>query len=137
LFESRVLYYTFIDRIQPLRRQPQSDALSCGGSITSINPASVIVGSPDTVVTITGSGFIAPSLNHQWSFAVLTTATDKPDLLTTYLSDTQLKAIVPAKPLSTARTAKLLVVNGDVMGWSDGFQRYPQSNSVDLVIASQ
>jgi hypothetical protein len=58
------------------------------------------------------------------------------ELDTRFVSDTELTAVIPARLLHDAIVAKLSVVTGDAMGWSDGFRRYPRSNAVNFTILS-
>jgi len=55
-------------------------------------------------------------------------------LLTRYVSDTQLTAVIPASLLKDPATAQVLIVNGSTMGWSDGYHGYPQSNALPFAI---
>lgn len=43
-------------------------------------------------------------------------------------------AIVPATLLEHPGTAQVSVVNGDSMGWSDGYRGYSMSNAVSFLI---
>ena len=70
-------------------------------AVTEINPSSVIAGSTDTAISITGTGFISGS-TAQWNGATLAT---------TYSSATKLSATLPANDIATASVAKLTVVN--------------------------
>jgi hypothetical protein len=104
-------------------------------SISSLSPATAIAGSDNLVITIGGSGFQAPEIgNHTWSFAVWSVKSEGVDLLTRYVSDTQLTAIIPANLPKNPASAEVSVVNGDVMGWSDGLRGYPQSNALTFAV---
>jgi hypothetical protein len=86
-------------------------------------------------MTITGSGFQAPQIgNPNWSFAVWSARSGESDLLTRYVSDTQLTAIIPEKLLKDPAAAEVRVVNGDPMGWFDGYRGYPKSNALSFAI---
>jgi hypothetical protein len=98
-------------------------------SISSVSPAAAVAGSADLTVTVTGSGF-QPYNNHIVSFAVWVFANGDTELATKYVRDTQLTAVIPAKLLATPSSPQLLVVNGDLMGWGDGYRGYPKSNAV-------
>lgn len=103
-------------------------------SISSLSPATVIAGSGDITITITGSGFQSPTVCcFVSSFAVWSADTM---LLTKYVSETQLTAVIPASRLKDPATAQVLVVNGDSMGWTDGYRGYPQSNAVPFAIVA-
>jgi trimeric autotransporter adhesin len=67
----------------------------------SINPSSILSGSNDTVITVTGSGFTNTSsvtAGSQW-------------LSTTFVSSTQLQAVVPAAMLTTLGWTPITVTN--------------------------
>ena len=126
------------------RRYPTSNAFSFGVlgpprpvlSISSLSPATAAAGSGDLTITIRGSGFQRPQLGtFNWSFVVWSAEID---LSTRYVSDTQLTAVIPAKLMKDPASAQLMVVNGDSMGWSDGYRGYPRSNALPFeVVRSQ
>jgi trimeric autotransporter adhesin len=106
-------------------------------SIVSILPSTVQAGSPDLTITINGSGF--GRFGHFiWSTAFWTTNGNLHDtgtmLQTTILSSNQLVAVIPAPLLQSATSVQILVMNGDVMGMSDGTFGYPRSNSVIFTV---
>lgn len=105
--------------------------------IASIEPASVVAGSADVTITIEGSNF-GHYGHFIWSTAFWTTNGNLHDtgtwLDTTILSDTQIKAVIPAKLLASPTSVQILVMNGDVMGMSDGYFGYPRSNSVIFTV---
>ncbi len=70
-------------------------------SITSISPTQVDAGSGDLTLMVNGTGFVATSQVQL----------DGQDLVTTYLSATQLSAVIPASMLVTPRTASITVFN--------------------------
>jgi hypothetical protein len=70
-------------------------------AVVSISPSSSVAGSPDTTVTIIGSGFVSSS-TVQWNGA---------PVVTTLASSTMLSAVLPAASLSNGTIAKLTVVN--------------------------
>jgi trimeric autotransporter adhesin len=101
-------------------------------SISSLSPATAAAGSADITVTITGSGFQPPQIATASScFAVWS---DDIILNTRYLSDTQLTAVIPASLLKDPASAQVIVVNGQTMGWSDGYTGYPRSNALSFTI---
>jgi len=53
---------------------------------------------------------------------------------TTIISDSQLKVVIPAKLLESPTSVQIVVMNGDVMGMSDGYFGYPRSNSVTFTV---
>jgi hypothetical protein len=101
-------------------------------SISSLSPATAIAGAGDITITITGSGFQTPQIQSATSpFAVWSADTL---LVTRYVSDSQLTAVIPASLLKDPATVQVFVVNGSSMGWSDGYRGYPQSNPVPFAI---
>jgi hypothetical protein len=70
-------------------------------AITSLSSTSANEGSADLTLTLTGSGFIASSVVN-WNGAALTT---------TYVSSTQLQAIIPAAELADEGSDTITVVN--------------------------
>ena len=106
-------------------------------SISSISPSTVAAGSPDVTITINGSNF-----GHYGHFisstAFWTTNGNLHDtgtwLQTTIISSSQLTAVIPANLLQSPTSVKIVVMNGDVMGMSDGFFGYPRSNSVTFTV---
>lgn len=72
----------------------------------SISPNSAVAGSPDTKITVSGSGFFADSV-VQWN----TTA-----LATTYVNSRQLTAIVPAALISGFAQASIQVSTPEAQG---------------------
>jgi len=101
--------------------------------IDSITPTTILTGSGDTRVTISGSGFEpGKDFGRGHSFAVL----GDDDLLTTWVNSTQLTAVIPAKFLETPITAELFVVYGYEAMWSDGYRGDPRSNSVTFTITA-
>ena len=106
-------------------------ATSSEFSITSISPMSIIAGSPDLTLTVMGSGF-GNQGPHNHS-VVVWSANGKDTLLaTTFISSTQLTAVIPAALLANPVTAKVSVVTGDLAG---SFP-LPQSNSINFTVTS-
>jgi hypothetical protein len=106
-------------------------------SISSISPETVSTGSPDVTITIDGSNF--GHFGHfVWSTAFWTTNGNLHDtgtwLQTSIISDTQLKAVIPSTLLQSSTSIQIVVMNGDVMGMSDGYFGYPRSNSVTFTV---
>jgi len=102
-------------------------------SISSISPSTVVAGSPDVTITINGSNF-GHYRHFTWSTAFWTTNGNLHDtgtwLQTTIISSGQLIAVIPAKLLQSPKSVQIVVMNGDIMGMSDGYFDYPRSNSV-------
>jgi hypothetical protein len=67
--------------------------------LTGVNPATIAVGSDDTTITVTGDGFVDKS-KVLWA---------EDQLVTTFVSATQLTAIVPAAKLASAGTFDVTV----------------------------
>lgn len=70
-------------------------------SITTLNPSSVTAGSPDRTVTVFGSGFVASSTVRSNGMLVPTT----------YVSGSQLTAVVPSSQLTYPGTVAITVTN--------------------------
>lgn len=102
-------------------------------AISSISPSTVAAGSSDMTITINGSNF-----GHYGHFirstAFWTTNGNLHDtgiwLQTSIVSSSQLSAVIPATLLQSPTSVHIVVMNGDVMGMSDGYFGYPRSNSV-------
>lgn len=71
-------------------------------SISSLTPASAAVGGPYFTLTVSGTGFLPYSSHVLWN--------NQP-LATTYLSPTQLSALVPASDIASSGTANIAVWN--------------------------
>jgi sugar lactone lactonase YvrE len=74
-------------------------------TLTSITPTSVAVGAGDTTITLTGTNFIPSSLAQAGYGGYAT------DLATTFVSSTQLTAVVPAYYLSSNTSLTIDVSN--------------------------
>ena len=83
-------------------------------TINAITPTSAVPGSADLKLTLTGSNFLgAPHNLSQAAWSVNGTVTF---LTTTFVSSTQLTAVVPAALLANPVTAQVLLETGDPMG---------------------
>jgi len=106
-------------------------------SISSISPSTVAADSADVTITINGSNF-GHYGHFIWSTAFWTTDGNLHDtgtwLQTTIISSSQLTAVIPAKLLQGPNSVQIVVMNGDVMGMSDGYFGYPRSNSVTFTV---
>ena len=102
-------------------------------SISFISPSTVAAGSPDVTIAINGSNF-GHYRHFIWSTAFWTTNGNLHDtgtaLQTTIVNSNQLTAVIPAELLRTPTSVQIVVMNGDVMGMSDGYFGYPRSNAV-------
>jgi IPT/TIG domain len=106
-------------------------------SISSISPSTVAAGSEDVTITINGSNF-GHYGHFVWSTAFWTTNGNLHDtgkwLQTAIISSSQLTAVIPAALLQSPTSVHIVVMNGDVMGMSDGYFGYPRSNSVTFTV---
>lgn len=71
-------------------------------AIASVTPSSIALASPNTTITVTGTGF---ANNAQVRLNNTT------DVTTTFINDTQVTAVVPASELTVARTISVTVFN--------------------------
>jgi len=55
-------------------------------------------------------------------------------LKTTIVSSSEVTAVIPAALLQSPTSVQILVMNGDVMGMSDGYFGYPRSNSLTFTV---
>src|SRR5512133_1094112 len=78
-----------------------SSAVAATPTISSINPSSCLAGSPQFTLTVNGTLFDNNAVVN-WNGS---------GLVTTYVSATQLTAIVPAARVATAGTAPVTVTN--------------------------
>ncbi len=106
-------------------------------SISSISPSTVTAGSPDVTITIDGANF--GHFGHfVWSTAFWTTNGNLHDtgtwLQTTIVSSSQLTAVIPTKLLQSPTSVQIVVINGDIMGMTDGYFGYPRSNSMTFSV---
>ena len=102
-------------------------------TISALSPESAMAGSSDVTLTITGANFENFKSQVGWS-------TDPTDpqccntwLDTTFVSSTELKAVVPAALLQNPGAAQVFVETGDPMGMTDGVA-YPRSNPVAFTV---
>ena len=106
-------------------------------SISSISPSTTGAGSSDVTITINGSDF-GHYRHFIWSTAFWTTNSNLHDtgtwLQTTIINDSQLTAVIPAKLLQSPNSVQIVVMNGDVMGMSDGYFGYSRSNAVSFEV---
>ncbi len=79
-----------------------------GLTLSAVAPGTVQLGSADTVITLTGSGFIAGSVVQVNGAAVVTT----------YVNPTTLTAVVPAADFAMAGTLQITVVDAAIMATS-------------------
>jgi hypothetical protein len=77
--------------------------------LTGLSPESVVAGSPDVTLTLTGQNF-TPATSVSWSNYTLAT---------TYVTNTQVQVVIPAADLATAIAAPLYVSNSPGEGISN------------------
>lgn len=120
--------------VRPSRASTPSPppAATTAPSVGAISPASAIAGSSNITLEVTGTHFIRGSPNY--SFVLWSANGVETDLLTTFSSDTRLTALVSDELLSTPGTASVRVMNGDSMGFTDGYRGYPVSNAVAFAV---
>jgi hypothetical protein len=101
-------------------------ALNPVPTLTSITPTSVFAGAPDTTVTLVGTNFNGQSVVRR----------NGVDLATTFVSATQLTAVIPAANLATVNSATLAVVNPAPGGGGSGGQTFSAVNHAVPTLAS-
>lgn len=82
--------------------------------ILAISPTSAPQGSPDLVMTITGANF--GSTGHYQSHVMWTANGIDTQLATTFVSSTEIIAVVPAALLRVSGTPEVFLYTGDIMG---------------------
>ena len=91
--------------------------------ISSLNPASAAAGSAAFTLTVTGSSFVSSSV-VKWNAVNLTT---------TYVSTTQLQAVVPLANVATAGTASITVYTASPGGGTSSALTFPISSASNPV----
>jgi sugar lactone lactonase YvrE len=91
--------------------------------VTSISPTSANVGDPDTTITLTGSSFINGS----------TADFNGTRITTTFVSATQLIAVIPAADLTTSGTDSITIVTGGPGGGTSSAQTFTVNNPASTV----
>jgi hypothetical protein len=84
--------------------------------LISISPTRAAARTPDLTLSITATGGSFAGRIHFRSSAMWLVNGSKTSLATTFVSSTQLTAVVPATLLATPVTARVFVETGDVMG---------------------
>lgn len=120
---------------------PQSNSLEFvimipSPTIGAISPTGAVAGSADLIVRVTGTNFVDGFPEEITSWVRWSGNGKTKDLETRFVTDTELTALIPASLLSTPGTAHLPVENGDMISVSDGYDHYPQSNSVEFEITA-
>ncbi len=129
-----------VEKGDPMGSNPFSKSASAEFSVTAgpppshsviaISPSSVVAGSPDLTLTVTGSSFV--NLNHNKSMVAWSVNGNVQILSTTFDSATQLTAVIPASLLTSPVTAQILVETGDPMGSVP----FGMSNSINFTVTS-
>lgn len=97
--------------------------------ITTLAPSSLVMGSPDTVLTLTGTGFVSTSL-------VQINAVNFP---TTFVSATQLKATIPAAQIASPGTLNITVLTPAPGGGTSASNALPigcNTTGVDVTLGA-
>ena len=81
----------------------------------SLSPTSAVAGSPDLTLTITGSHFAFTSVSHEFN-QVVWSANGSDTSLATFVSSTQLTAVIPTALLTSGTQAKVRVEIWDIPG---------------------
>ena len=92
-------------------------------NVTALSPSTAFVGSGDTTVTVYGTGFVTNSV-VQWNGT---------DLVTTYQSNSQVRAIVPSANLSSVGDSVITVVNPEPGGGSSGEKTFSVTNPLPVL----
>src|SRR5438477_6246232 len=90
---------------------------------TSLSPSSTAAGSAQFTLTVNGTKFVSTSTVY-WNGS---------PLVTTFVSATQLTAIVPAANVAAAGTASVTVVNAAPGGGTSNAQTFTSNNAVPTI----
>jgi IPT/TIG domain len=96
----------------------------------SISPSSAVVGSPDLTMIVTGTNFIHST--HDVSFVVFIVNGTTDYLTTTFVSSTQLTAVIPAALMVSPVSGSIQVQTGDPLGSGP----FAESNSIAFSVNS-
>jgi hypothetical protein len=79
--------------------------------VSNVSPASAVAGTANSInITVTGTNFVSGTSKVTWCNACTTPV----QLSTTFVSATQMTAVIPANLLTTAGTVQIGVINGSV-----------------------
>lgn len=95
--------------------KPISFIVLCRDTSFSVVPTSAAVGSPDLTITVRGAGFISKN-RFNGSKVVLSVYGSHTWLSTSFVSSSELTAVIPAALLAMPIVATVSVWTGDVMG---------------------
>jgi hypothetical protein len=125
----------------PLLIAPAVALWGCGGdstdvtpppltpSVSEVSPTTVVAGSADLPLTVTGHNFVVGNPPDR-SQAAWLVGDDTTMLATNVVSTTRLTALIPSALLSKAVNAQVLVQTGDPMGALPP----PKSNAVNFTV---
>jgi len=82
---------------------------------TSVNPTSATAGGPDFTLTVNGSNFISGVSTVRWNSV---------DRMTTFVSSSQLRALIPASDIANPGTAQVTVFNPAPGGGTSNAQTF-------------
>jgi hypothetical protein len=102
-------------------------------TISSVSPASALAGSPDLTITIAGTGFQDNAGLFRVGVVFIFNDLSQHKLTTTFVSSTQLTAVIPAALMASPVSGNIEVQQGDPM--SDG--PLPKSNAIPFNVTSQ
>jgi hypothetical protein len=105
---------------QPAGAAPPSNPVP---TLSSFSPAAALAGSPNLALTVNGSNFI-PGARVQWNYN---------DRLTSFVSSTQVVALIPASDLAYGTTANVTVVNPSPGGGNSNYMMYTVKNVVPTI----
>jgi hypothetical protein len=101
-------------------------------TLSSVSPASALAGSPDLTVTITGTGFVNVG-PHDTTWVVFIANGTNHQLATTFVSSSQLTAVIPAALMASPVSGNIHVEKGDRMSSLPP----STSNSIPFNVTSQ
>jgi hypothetical protein len=102
-------------------------------TISSVSPATALAGSPDLMITITGTGFQNNATHFRTWVVFIFNDLSQHNLTTTFVSSTQLTAVIPATLMANPVSANIEVLQGDPMSDTP----LPQSNIIPFNVTSQ
>lgn len=103
-------------------------------SISSISPVKTQAGGSDLTITISGANFENYLTVAFWATNPNNLHDTGKMLATSFVSSSQVTAVIPAALLQTPGSVQIVVLTGDPMGMSDGYFGYPKSNSVTFTV---
>ncbi len=101
---------TFLNSVLPFAIAMSISAQTPVPVITAVTPSQVAIGGPDLVINITGTGFL-PNTGGGIAAVGSQVRFNSTALVSTFLSDTSLRAVIPAAFTARPGTASITVVN--------------------------